>query len=646
MNSNLFKQEINTNKKHLWLWAGFLILSFMISFIIARDTPLEYDRYSTFFFVYLMITTISYGIMLFFTTLIQFDFMHNKFKLDFYHNLPISRKSLFLTKFSVPIAILTIPYFIGALIAYAYSLYLSTFSNSVESIALIHMLYLIIIYTVSSLLLYSFLTFMGTLTGKTVYQVVVFIQTIIFATIFPIFSISTMQNVINPGISIEPIIMLFFGNLPELLVITILIIIEILFVILFTLLSLKYYKKYKSENAGTFLSPTLKKVYIILTSFFIGSIFTASIIVIFELNNIFIESTLIILAISLFSYLVLNILINKKKTINIKEIIILIVLCIAFVLITIADLFNFNGKTPNINSINNAHLNNTNVSDFEGLVELQQLVADNSLPYYTSHYQDYYSYNNFDSELSSEYTNEMDNSFFTIYFSYNLSKENNPLYFHRTYLVPATCTEVIDALSDFYTSKEYKENVINDLEQLKKDSDNSEIYVQNGINSLDFNNTNQINDLIDCLITDIENDDSFGYYNEQPMTIINLTMYYGNNSYTDFSLNSNYRNTLNYLNNEYKLQFGDDTSILDSLSIRVFNKDIQQIFDYANANGIEYINSSLIPYNSYDAVYEYSNPDDRETLFELLQIPVYTTPFNNIIKLDSNAPYLYLNHVY
>lgn len=640
MNISLFKQEINNKKKYLYLWIGFLVLSLMISFIIAHDSSLEY-RYSTFYFCYILITTVAYGLVLFSTTLMQFDFMHSKPKLDFYHNLPISRKALFLTKYTTQIAIFTIPYVIGGLLAFLYGLYLSTFSPYVMTIDRIHMLYLLLIYTTISLVCYSFLILIGTLTGRTIYQVILFVQTIIFAIFFPLFSISILQQIVNPGISIEPILLLIFGNFSELTNLNILIICGLLLASLFTVLSIRFYNSYKSENASNFLSPTLSKIYIILTSFFIGIIFTASIIMIFNLANIYIESLLILLTISLFSYVVLNIILYKKINFNIKSILILVILCISFILVTVVDILNLNNKTPNINSIHYAYLNDANVSDFESLIELQKLVSKNSLSYYSSH-ENYYSYDYLSNGLSSEYINAINNSYFPVCFNYTLGSENNPLYFRRNYIVSTSCTDVIDALSDFYTSEEYKESVINNLEQYKADYKNTEIYLDTGIYSLNLSNSIEVSDLIDCLITDISNDDSFGYYNEQPITLFYLDIYSNNYSNATFNLNSNYTNTLTYLDNEYKLEYGDDTSILDTLSIRVLNDDIQPIIDYSNANGIEYVNSSLMPSNSYDDVYEYSNPDDREMIFELLQTPIYTTPYNSIVKLNRDTPYFYI----
>lgn len=199
-------------------------------------------------------------------------------------------------------------------------------------------------------------------------------------------------------------------------------------------------------------------------------------------------------------------------------------------------------------------------------------------------------------------------------------------------------------MSKFYTSEEYKENTINALEKFKAATENTVIYSD----ALPLYCTTK---LIDCLISDVQNNDSFGYYNEQPLSFINLSIHtkqpsheniskmnlHDYSSYFNFNLNINYPKTLNYINNNYKSIYDNDSSILDDLCIKVLDEDVEPIINYANTNNIEYLNTHLLPYKDYNAVYEYNNPDDREMFYKLLQNPVYTTPNNEITKIQDNT---------
>lgn len=638
MNTNMLKQELKQSRRNFLIYIGLLAITLFISYLICMDNGS--NRLINLFFVFSLFSTAIYGIALFASALSKFDFMHNKSKTDFYHNLPIDRKSLFLTKFTTPIITFTIPYAIINLVVFIFAI---IFSNSrfVTTIDFVNAFYLLVSYLISSLILYSFLTFIGTLTSKTIYQAFIMIQTVVFAFVFVICGLVLLNSVVNRGITLEAPFAILFGSINYITIYNILSIIGILIAILFTILSIKFYKNYKSEYTGKFLTTkTITKVYIILTSLVVGVGFGTMFNIIFLYSigsNIFIVISATTLVTAIISYIVLTILITRKNKFDVKSLAILIVLCILFLLATIFDIFNLNGIVPNTDSIVAASVNyenSTNPSDFEKITELQQLVIDNSVPMPNS----YNSYN----------SSDLDDSYMNIYFDYELKTFNNQYSFYREYCIPTSCNEVIDALNSFYTSDEYKKEQIDTLKSIQE---TNFTYIDTSINICDnylnISDESDVDDLIDALILDIENDDTFGYYNEQPVNFATLYLNYeiNNDAYYNgsygFNINYKYTNTLKFIEEKYKEENGENTSIFDNMSICVVDSsNFDDLKDEATSLGMEYISSNYInlPYNEFEQnIYSYN--DDKEEVLELLKTPIYVTPNENLVKVSGDLTY-------
>lgn len=631
MNVNLIKRELIENKNIISLFLATLAIIFIVSFSSTFTANSNYNSYSNFYSMVLFSSTIVYGIALFASTLSQFDFLHNKSKIDFYHSLPITRKQLFLTKYLVPIISYTIPYLITNFILFLYTLYLSTFETLTPEPYISNLIYLIIMITLASLICYSFLVLMGMLSGKTIYQTILFFQTLVLGFAFVLSTFGFINTFINYGLDSFNIFLYTFDNLEHFTRLNLIIVIQILLIALFTFLSLRFYEKYKSEYSGKFLTTILlTKIYIVLTSFFLGTVLTSllSMLFTYELTrNLYFSIGLMLFVITAFIFVALSVFINKKQF-GIKSGIILAILNIMFLLICLVDIFGLANIVPNPDNTISATIDDSSSFETNDVIELQQLCIQNSVPY-----KDYY-------KSIANQTNE----YTPMYFEYLINKNGSEYNFRRTYYVSLGSEDVFNKLNELYTSDSYKQNFIKSLESMKDEGSNLIAYADD----IEISNPSKMYSLIDALIEDIENDDTFGYYNEQPVTLINLSLSYyilDNEYFRNYitldkiPLNYKYTNTLEVIDKSYKEQFGENSSILDNYAITVLDSSyLDDIKTKANNQNIQLIPSSDFIYDTESD--QLSNQiyyrTDKEEFLELLKTNVYTTFDNSILKLSDD----------
>ncbi|MFV0441153.1 MAG: ABC transporter permease [Lachnospirales bacterium] len=645
MNMKLLKQEFKNNKKLFFLYTCLLLAVFFSIYIIYSSN--QYDNYNSFFFPFLIISSIIYGVTLFSYTLIKFDYFHNKSKLDFYHGLPIKRKELFLTNFFLIIFMLSIPflvlnginYFIGVIYIQSLpevSYHLSSF--------FFEMRFIILFIFFASLTLYSFLIFIGTLTGKTVYQIIIFLQILFMPFFFILLTLDIMQKFINKSVSFRIPFIAFIENLFVNLSYNFMIFAMCLFftllIILFTSLSVIFYKKYKSEYVNKFINnKVILNIYPVLTAFFTASILTS--VFIYFINNNYTTShfvyVIIFLVFAVLSYSIFTLFRSvTKKKFNVKSFIVLLVMSFVYMFIVYfdgLDLTNYIPKNEKITAVTIYNHIFTDEKDIDLVKQIHKILIEND------NSKDY-SGNDI---ATSDYDETLKSSNDSFYIYYD-GKYGNLL--SRIYTINTSNTEVYELLNQLFTSDRYKKDTIDALKTypnityisssfLTYDNDIStyfdrfNYYYKDEYDPFD----KAVNDeLIDCLILDIENDNNFGYYTEKPLTLLKFSF----DTYDSIPINCNYTNTLDYLNKAYQETYNTTDLLYDSFTIQYkYSNKFFDFLDYAKSKNYEYVDTRFF-YDIYDKEpLSISLKDEQEKFVELISTNLYNTRYYDITFINA-----------
>lgn len=310
-NFKLFKEEY---KKYIWA-SALTILAFLFSKIVLplldysnylynKKQAMEYNpnsieedllkalnNYLTLDYLFNKFIVIGLAILM---GVVIFSYLHNKKKIDFYHSLPISRTSLFFTKYSlgivVVVPIMIIAHFIlYAIFKVALGEFIVPFKEVLEPI-LVDTVFFIVIYSIT---IFAIILSGNTIIGVILSGILINLITIILLIIYflndlffnfkiyiyyifdynykynPLFTYLEMKN----NIVHNSITNINFSNLS--IVIT-----YIIFLIIITIINLFLFKIRKSESATSciafkYAKPILKYLGVCVGGVFVGIVFNA-----------------------------------------------------------------------------------------------------------------------------------------------------------------------------------------------------------------------------------------------------------------------------------------------------------------------------------------------------------------------------------
>ncbi len=643
INKDLLVEDLKSKKWIPILSSISLILIFI--FIFATSfTSFDSELYRTIELMQVFLVSLLFLLpcVIFLVGIYQFSFIHGKAKLDFYHGLPIKRESLYVTNYLSGLILGFVPFIIFgtiALIIYYISMVqsqelLNPFDEKLFYYQFSEELFYFIISSfIRGILLtiagYSFIGLCATATGK-LFSNIFILAISVFAPFIIIISTNYFFTVsINHNVSIENFLMQFFSffaaieteytgylTIDDKVILST--IITILISLVFIFLGAKTYKALKSEDTEKFITNnSLYTIYKYISVFSITVtvlfIFVSIIDPYFKDENYYSDVALfyvLFFLIFFFVYFILSAIFNGgfyKKTITLKKIIIFLIITVIFNSITFLDPFKYKYFIPKINSIESASTKDEIFTDM------------NNIELVTELHKDLITYEGF-SPSANNYDEDH------IYFTYNL-KNGNTL--SRRYNFQLT-EEAYETLNNFYKSDNYKNTVINNLEEFKnyvpKDYNKSNYYsktlmIDNFLFDFKELNTDKINEIIDALIIDIKSDEEFGKYNFQSFSYADIFFSWGNverinYSYYDYALPKNiktsYTNTIKALDK----YVGDD--IEKSLNNKTY-KLITYNYKYNNeSKNTNYENGYFMTKFNYlpDPYFEnYSNEIYHEEIY-------------------------------
>ncbi len=656
MNKEYFLYQL---KSKLWIGITFIIfLLLTFAIIVSLIVPTFTDQYfRDYSYYYLFFSTLLYAGFTFIGTLIVFSYFDKKQKVDFYHSLPLKRKTLLISNYFVIPVLLTIPYIIFNVVYFIFIRY-SMFNYVTDPNMLVFNLnnYNLIIFMffkiiLSSLFFYSIMVYLSTKTGKVIAHAFATAVAIFCPLILLIFSTELLYFTVNEGISSMNFFNKFFNFFVyeggEILsteqILSIITLIALIIAMFF--INSKSYENFKSENTDCFfISNRLNGFFAILASLTISSLILMFVTVIgYESSKPLTFSFIVFLIFAILAFAIFISIFNQSISIeNVKTpaFYTLISLVFLYSFVFIFDGTNIAGRIPNPNDVENVIVNDYQVSikDINKVMEIHKEVLE-----------------------TSTRTNEFNQDFYNLDFnhqevSFTYLLDNGKAIMRRYYLPPDST--IYSELTEIFTSDNYKETYINYLEMRK---DSVDIYTLPNIYAFGKDivvpTISDANRLYDALIEDIKADENFGLYNYDALNLVRInftyskdTVYYSNN-YT-LPININYTNTMKVIDDIYKNNYGSNANMLDNYELAVFEQpQLTQRLEIFKENGCQYLNIPLYLINNYsypsspnsiieeqnimDTATIYSYDNNKEEFLELISSEsFYNSPNNSVMPTE------------
>lgn len=533
INSKLLKEELSSKKWIALLETTLFIIMTTLMLIIYTSNGTSNSFASPNVCAVLLVAfSVIFICTLFLSGITIFNFFHGKSKVDFYHNLPIKRETMFFTKYVAGIILTYVPYIIFSLIAILMSSLVSQTINPnmyIENYARYH--YNILILSFIKVLIlatfgYTFTVFFSTVTGKTIAHIFTIFVSFFAPILILVFTNYFFSISINSAISADSAFTFFLGlfTLTANTSYSTMPIPQTFFIILLTIallyFSIRNYKNYKSENSEMAItSKWLSNLFVYLASFVIALIFVAIFVTMNNMdiaypdymNDVFIITIVLVFIFTIFKALIQSFVNGgfSKKVLSFKSLSFIIVISIAYSSISFLDVLNRKNYVPNINDIVGVRIKDDVFNEKEN-IELIQMITTESVNFsgnaLNGPYAEY---------TNSEYATSEDAQINYLNLTYYLK---NGKQFNRTYHYVAS-ESVMDKMTELYTSEEYKNDALYALDVLSKNAStvsslDINIYSPNGYNYFDyFIQSNQREEFLNALIKDIKEDDNFGNYN-------------------------------------------------------------------------------------------------------------------------------------
>ncbi len=575
INKQLLIEDLKTKKWISILSSIALLVIYLIIFVSHfLDTGRGYDYSVYIIFVIFLILLFPFVVLL--VGLYNFSFIHGKPKVDFYHGLPIQRKTLYCTNYLSGLILSFLPFILFgalALLVGFFVLHTQTFPypNAYPSTYYDEFTFMFKVFIRAIFLVfvgYSFIGLCANLTGKLFSHITTIIISVVAPIIIILFTLIYTQISINRGIRIENFInsitnFIFdidlnslesrFGNLTVNKISVITTITIFLIGMLFNILSLYFYKNYKSENTGKFFTNNFSLLFykyltIIIIAIVLTSIPIFSTTYYVAYTDYFSKCILffsVFFSTSLLLYIIITVISEggfSKNTINLKSIVTIVIITIVYNTIALLDplgLREFTPKVEKLQSIELDYVTYDNPEDFQDLIEIHLSIIEEEG----------------DNNESATPQN-------TTTITYNYKNGKKVSRYYRYYLTE----NIKNNFENYFTSDNYKNYVIDSLENYQSENFNNDdsYYTRNrgGITLYKFfsytytMDSDEIKQFLDAFILDIKADTEFGKYNEQNFGFMSVSYdneyFYNHNFYKKIGLlptniKSNYTNSMSFV---------------------------------------------------------------------------------------------------